>query len=82
MSTFITDPTSFPPIQAGDPPARVHQPNSGPAPAARWHRWFDWAARRRQRIALRELADDKHFLGDLGLTREQALHEAAKPFWR
>ena len=82
MSTFITDPTSFPPIQAGDPPARVHQPNSGPAPAARWHRWFDWAARRRQRIALRELADDKHFLGDLGLTREQALREADKPFWR
>jgi uncharacterized protein YjiS (DUF1127 family) len=82
MSTFITDPLSFPTSPAGAPPARVHQPNSGLAPAIRWHRWFDWAERRRQRLALRELADDKHFLNDLGITREQALDEAAKPFWR
>jgi uncharacterized protein YjiS (DUF1127 family) len=80
MSTFITDPHSFPTLQAGDPPARSHQSNSGPATAIL--RWLDWAERRRQRIALRELADDKHFLDDLGLTREQALDEAAKPFWR
>jgi uncharacterized protein YjiS (DUF1127 family) len=79
MSTFITDPHSFPALQAGDPPARSHQSNSGPAAAI--HRWLDWAERRRQRIALRELADDKHFLDDLGLTREQALDEANKPFW-
>jgi uncharacterized protein YjiS (DUF1127 family) len=38
--------------------------------------------RRRQREALRKLADDKHLLDDLGLTREQALDEAAKRFWR
>ncbi|MEH2520885.1 uncharacterized protein YjiS (DUF1127 family) [Bradyrhizobium sp. AZCC 1610] len=82
MSTFITDPLSFPTSQAGDRPARVHQSNSGPSPAIRWGRWFDWAERRRQRLALRELADDKHFLDDLGLTREQALDEANKPFWR
>jgi uncharacterized protein YjiS (DUF1127 family) len=31
---------------------------------------------------LREIADDPHLLCDLGLTREQALREAAKPFWR
>jgi uncharacterized protein YjiS (DUF1127 family) len=80
MSSFITDPYSFPAIQAGAPPARGHQSNSGPAGAI--HRWLGWAERRRQRIALRELADDKHFLGDLGLTREQALTEAGKPFWR
>ena len=30
----------------------------------------------------RELAEDKHLLADIGLTREQALDEAAKPFWR
>jgi uncharacterized protein YjiS (DUF1127 family) len=36
----------------------------------------------RQREALRELADDKHLLDDIGLTREQALDEATKPFWR
>jgi uncharacterized protein YjiS (DUF1127 family) len=82
MSSFITDPLSFPAIQLGDPAARVHQPNSGSATAIPWRRWFDWAERRRQRIALRELADDKHFLSDLGLTREQALDEANKPFWR
>ena len=35
-----------------------------------------------QRIALREIADDPHLLNDLGLTREEALREAAKPFWR
>jgi uncharacterized protein YjiS (DUF1127 family) len=82
MSTFLTDPRSFPVILAGDPTDRGHQRNSGPATAIQWHRWFDWTERRRQRIALRELADDKHFLSDLGLTREQALDEAAKPFWR
>jgi uncharacterized protein YjiS (DUF1127 family) len=82
MSTFITDPLSFPAIQAAAPPARSHQSNSGPARAIQWRRWFDWSERRRQRIALRELADDQHVLNDLGLTREQALDEAAKPFWR
>jgi len=82
MSTFLTDPRSFPVILAGDPADRGHQTNSGPATAIQWHRWFDWAERRRQRIALRTLADDKHFLNDLGLTREQALGEATKPFWR
>ena len=46
------------------------------------HGWLGWAERRRQRIALRELAEDKHLLSDIGLTREQALAESAKPFWR
>jgi uncharacterized protein YjiS (DUF1127 family) len=81
MSTFITDPYSFPAVQAGGQHARIHQPDCGPA-AGPWRRWLGWAERRRQRIALRELADDKHFLSDLGLTREQALREADKPFWR
>jgi uncharacterized protein YjiS (DUF1127 family) len=39
-------------------------------------------ARSAQRRALRELAEDGRLLGDIGLTREQALDEAAKPFWR
>jgi uncharacterized protein YjiS (DUF1127 family) len=34
------------------------------------------------RTALRDLAEDKHLLDDLGLTRDQALEEVAKPFWR
>jgi uncharacterized protein YjiS (DUF1127 family) len=41
-----------------------------------------WAARRRQRAALRELADDPHLLKDIGVTRQQALDEAAESFWR
>ncbi|WP_439400267.1 DUF1127 domain-containing protein (plasmid) [Bradyrhizobium sp. PMVTL-01] len=35
-----------------------------------------------QRMALREIADDPHLLRDIGLTRDEALREAAKPFWR
>jgi uncharacterized protein YjiS (DUF1127 family) len=41
-----------------------------------------WLARRHQREALADLAEDKKLLADIGLTREQALHEAGKPFWR
>jgi uncharacterized protein YjiS (DUF1127 family) len=42
-----------------------------------------WIARSRQRKALGELAalnDD--LLRDIGVTREEAFREAAKPFWR
>ena len=40
-----------------------------------------WAALalRRQRAHLAELPDD--LLDDIGLTREQARHEAARPLW-
>jgi uncharacterized protein YjiS (DUF1127 family) len=41
-----------------------------------------WTARRCQRKALRDLAEQGHLLADIGLTRAQALHEAGKPFWR
>ena len=41
-----------------------------------------WMARQQQRHALADLAEDKHLLADIGLTREQALREAGKPFWR
>jgi uncharacterized protein YjiS (DUF1127 family) len=41
-----------------------------------------WSARRRQRNALRDVAQEGHLLNDIGLTRTQALREAAKPFWR
>jgi uncharacterized protein YjiS (DUF1127 family) len=41
-----------------------------------------WIERSRQRRALGELADRKdHLLGDIGLSVEEARHEAAKPFW-
>ncbi len=35
-----------------------------------------------QRAALRELADDVHLLRDLGLSREEAIELADRPFWR
>ena len=51
-------------------------------------RWFvsaavvvtKWDIRRRTRKALLRL--DHHELYDIGLTRSQALREAAKPFWQ
>jgi uncharacterized protein YjiS (DUF1127 family) len=43
-----------------------------------------WHARSRQRRALREIAErnDLHLLKDIGVSREEALREAEKPFWR
>ena len=38
------------------------------------------SARSQQRQALAEL--DDHFLKDIGVTRQQAIDEAAKPFWK
>jgi uncharacterized protein YjiS (DUF1127 family) len=39
-----------------------------------------WFVRRRQRRALAEL--DEHLLNDVGLSRDQARRETAKPFWK
>jgi len=41
-----------------------------------------WCARSAERRALRELAEQPHLLKDIGLSREQALREAEKLFWR
>ena len=42
-----------------------------------------WLSRLRRRKALRELAErDQHLLRDIGLSRAEALREAAKPFWQ
>jgi uncharacterized protein YjiS (DUF1127 family) len=63
----------------GSAAVRDHQSNS-------WRRLLEncrlWDERRRQRAALRDIADDPYLLHDLGLTREDALDEASKPFWR
>lgn len=82
MSILFTDTMSMPPVQAADPATSLPQSISGTRPGARRRGWWSWLDRRRQRIALAEIADDPHLLNDLGLTREQALREAAKPFWR
>ena len=54
------------------------QSNSWAVFVRRWRRWNE---RSRQRAALRNLADDKHLLDDLGLTRQEALDEADRPSW-
>ena len=41
-----------------------------------------WFARSVQRRALQELVRDVRLLNDIGLDRQEALREAAKPFWR
>jgi uncharacterized protein YjiS (DUF1127 family) len=47
------------------------------------HTLFFWIERSRQRRQLGELAElNDHLLKDIGLSRDEALREAAKPFWR
>lgn len=82
MSVLLTDTWSTPPVSAADPATPFHQSSSGISPGARRPGWWSLLDRPFQRIALREIADDPHLLRDLGLTREEALREAAKPFWR
>ncbi len=43
-----------------------------------------WAACHHQRKGLRDLVTDQddHLLRDMGIPRDQALIEAAKPFWK
>ena len=62
--------------------SRAAAPRAAPRLAVVWDSVSSWMARRRQRDALADLAEDKHLLADIGLTREQALREAGKPFWR
>jgi uncharacterized protein YjiS (DUF1127 family) len=66
----------------------THRPLSRPIATLRprlrapLHILTAWVARGAERRALRQLAEDRHLLRDIGLTREQALREAEKPFWR
>lgn len=82
MSVLLTDTLSIPPVQAADQATALPQSSSRTTPGAGRRGWWNWLDRRRQRIALGAIADDPHLLRDLGLTREQALREAGKPFWR
>jgi hypothetical protein len=82
MSILLTDTWSIPPVHAADPATSLHQSSSGTSPGTHRPGWWSVLDRPFQRMALREIADDPHLLRDLGLTREEALREAAKPFWR
>ena len=41
--------------------------------------WLRWSERSRQRADLRGL--NEHLLNDIGVSRQQALDEANRPFW-
>jgi uncharacterized protein YjiS (DUF1127 family) len=78
MSIIVT-----PFVGAGKPPRAVVQLRSASSHHAVLADTLSlWMARQGQRHALADLAEDKHLLADIGLTREQALREASKPFWR
>ena len=75
--------TTMIPIARNDKPSwTVVQPRARHFRAAVLDALSLWLARRRERDALADLAEDGHLLRDVGLTREQALHEAGKPCWR
>ena len=82
MSISLTDTLSIPPVRAAEAATPLHQSGSGRCLSCRRPGWWGWLDRPLQRIALREIADDPRLLSDLGLSREEALHEAARPFWR
>jgi uncharacterized protein YjiS (DUF1127 family) len=79
MSTLLGYAASVPATMSGRLGAGYHQFSS-------WQVLFDtplrWAERRKQRNTLGDLIDDARMLNDIGLTREQALREVNKPFWR
>ena len=62
---------------------RPSRPAAERKPPVPWKTLQIWLDRSAQRRALRELAEcNAHLLADIGLSRDEALREAAKPFWR
>ena len=62
----------------------LYQQDDLPSPAIGWLDTVRiWIARSRQRKALGELAQlNDYLLQDIGVSRDKALREAAKPFWQ
>lgn len=50
------------------------------APSTVFGKLVDWQIRANERARLVEM--ESHRLEDMGITREQARQEAARPFWR
>jgi uncharacterized protein YjiS (DUF1127 family) len=76
-------PTVLPPLVGHVERFSFQQNGSSPL----WHVFSSrirlWAARHRQRARLAELAElNDDLLDDIGVSRDDALIEAAKPFWR
>jgi uncharacterized protein YjiS (DUF1127 family) len=82
MSTSISAAPTFPLTTPVATSTKLHQRNSWRFFAAACRFIESWSERRSQRLSLRELIQAPHLLNDIGLTRAQALREAAKPFWK
>jgi uncharacterized protein YjiS (DUF1127 family) len=83
MSTPFDTTASVPLVRPGRRVADGHQSGSWTMPAAAMLRlWRVWIDRVRQREALVDLAQNEHLLKDIGLTRDEALDEVNKPFWK
>jgi uncharacterized protein YjiS (DUF1127 family) len=82
MSTIFGETLPFELSPPSRPGGVLHQSNSWRTFTLPWRIVQFWAQRRSQRKTLGDLIEEKHLLDDLGFTRAQALHEAAKPFWR
>lgn len=82
MSISFVEIQTFPVSPPVATSTELHQRNSWRIFAAAWCFIENWSERRSQRLSLRELIQAPHLLNDIGLTRAQALREAAKPFWR
>ena len=78
MSTLFANSASLPRVRRGE--AVAGQQSSS------WlsllDRLLSCHERMHQRKGLRAIANDAHLLADLGLTREEALEQADRPFWR
>ena len=79
MSTLFNNAASGPVTPSGQADVSHHQSNSWLALLSAPLRWME---RRKQRDALRDHIDNARLLKDVGLTREQAVREINKPFWR
>jgi uncharacterized protein YjiS (DUF1127 family) len=82
MSNYSPQGLTLPREPAGMRALRQQSASSSPIDA--WLRTLGfWIDRSRQRRQLGELAElNDYLLKDIGLSREEAMREAEKPFWR
>ena len=83
MSTHIAETSDRTILRSSDDRGLIQQEDSGTSRAGWLVTLRLWIERSQQRRALRELARlDGSRLEDLGVSREEALRECAKRFWK
>jgi uncharacterized protein YjiS (DUF1127 family) len=82
----MSTPNACAPLSGGTAPGAISDPKPqlGRLVASTRSTIARWFARARQRRALRDIAErnEFHLLKDIGVSQEEALREANKPFWR